>query len=533
MAAIFLLTGLTAAFRPPNSSDAMAYHMPRVIYWAEMHSVRFFPTPYFNQIMLQPLAEYLMLHTYVISGGDHFVNFVQWASSVVCAIGVSAIGKCLGMRARGQWISALFCAALPSGILASSGAKNDYFLAMWLVAAVYFAFRLAQTFTWTDAAFAGAACGLALCTKATAYLFAPFILLAIVAPAVAKTPRRMVGFLTAAVGIAITLNAPQYARNYSLSGSVMGFDSAQADHVYRWRNEDFGWKPTLSNILRNAGEQLGGRSSNWNRAVYETIHGIHARLGMDVNNPGTTWPGATYQAPRNANHEADAPNRLAFFVLAILGCIAIFKAFAGGNRRHALYAASLVIAFIAYCAYLKWQPFMARLLLPLFVLGSPLAGMLDEFPLSVVVELALCLLLLDSARLPALENWVRPVRGPQSVLHTDRDAQYFSDMGQWRNSASYYETARQLSATGCGLIGIDIARFQLEYPLQALLREQDPTVLFVHTGVNNVSTKYAPPVSGQPCAVVCLECANDPARLSLYRDFPKRNTAGEFVIFTR
>jgi 4-amino-4-deoxy-L-arabinose transferase-like glycosyltransferase len=494
IAIILAILAFIALKSPPNSTDAMAYHLPRVLYWAQQHSVSFFSTPYLNQIMLQPFAEYLMLQTYILSGGDHFINLVAWLACLTSIVAVAAIAKQFGADLRGQLLAALFCATLPNGILQASGAKNDYALAAWLACAAYFLLRAPEG-NRSDAVFAGLALGVALGTKATAYLFAPALILAIAIP----SRKWWRGHLTAIALIAVcalALNLPQYVRNRNLSGSPLGFDSAQGDGKYRWQNDKFGWRSTVSNLLRNSTEQLGARSDHWNRSVYDAVISAHQKLGLNIDDPSTTWVGAHYEPPRNANHETNAPNRWHLAILALCFLVMPWR-----SPRLALYLCALIAGFVLFCAYLKWQPFMARMFLPLFVLACPAVIVIRP----KILQLALVLLLLDTAKPYLFENWVRPLKGPNSILRTTRDSQYFNDLHLWNIEAKTYEQVASAAASGCLLIGVDSNDLQLEYPFEALLRERNPQVQFVHVNVTNPSKKYDSPA--QPCRVVKLEGA--------------------------
>jgi hypothetical protein len=515
LSAIAAVIALTAILSPPNSADAMAYHLPRVVYWAQSGSVRFFPTPYFNQIMLQPLAEYLMLHTYVLTGGDRMINLIAFAAYVGCVVGVSAVARAFRLGSRAQAWAALFCATLPNAILQASGAKNDLLLAFWLVCAIYFAALGESKLLALSAA-------LALATKGTPYLFLPPLLVY----AAVVLPRRQLAWIPAAICL---LNGPQYLRNLQLSGSPLGFDSAQGDGVFRWRNEHLSWKPAVSNALRHASEQLGARSSHWNQSVYDVVIRIHRALGIDPQDRDTTWPGARYALPLNANHEANANNR--WHLMLILA--AALLAAATRNRQWTLYAAGLLAGFFFFCLYLKWQPFLARLEIPLFIAAAPLAAFLVDKLRHPVVAVLLALFLVNNVRPAVFENWTRPLKGPHSLLRTARDANYFSDMSQWNNTASYLEAVDRTARSGCTEVGLDISENQLEYPFQALLRERNPNVRFMHTGVTNASARYAAANPVAPCAVLCPDCIANQQKIALYREIGPPIEIGRFLLFLR
>jgi hypothetical protein len=408
-------------------------------------------------------------------------------------VGVSAIAERLGASRRGQIVAALFCATLPNGILQATGAKNDYLLAMWLVAMAYFAMR-------NEALFTGLALACAVMTKATAYLFAPPLLVAIWLPSVRRDPKRGRRAALIAAACVLMLNGPQYWRNIDLSGSPMGFDSAQGDGVFRWQNEPFGVRQTLSNVLRHISDQLGGRSEAWNRGVYDWVVRAHGWIGINVDAPGTTWRETEFEPPRNANHETNAPNRWHLLLFVAVLIAALWRR----SVSELSYAAALLAGFLLFCFYLKWQPFMARMMLPLFVLAAALAGAELERLRPRILPLLVCLFLVNNSRSYLFENWIRSLRGPRSVLSVSRDDQYFADMTQWDNKSAYLAAVQAVSETGCDLVGVDINDFTLEYPLQALLRESNPGVRFVHTKVRNASVKYALSNAVRPCVEVHL-----------------------------
>lgn len=276
---------------------------------------------------------------------------------------------------------------------------------------------------------------------------------------------------------------------------------------------------------------MGARSPRWNQAVYDAVLRLHQLIHFDPQDPDTTWRWAKYDPPRNANHEANANNRWhLLWLLAALGP-AMWCARKSGDKFWLIYATGLAMAFVAFCFYLKWQPFFSRLELPLFVLAAPLPAFTFAKLNSGILQAVICFFLLNNARPFLFENWTRPLKGPKSLLTTPRQWNYFRDMTQWDNRDTYLRAVEAAAATGCNAVGIDISQYQLEYPFQALLRERNPGVRFIHMGVENASARFYPTIPVQVCAVLCLDCAGNDEKLARYNYVGRVIQIDRFLLF--
>jgi len=501
LAALPIIAGiaLSATYAPPNTMDVLVYHMPRVVFWAQSGDLGFFPTKLYQQLSMPPFHEFVMLHVYMLTGSDHFVQLVSLAAFAGCIIGVSLIARSFGCGVRGQLAAAVFCLTLPNAILQGSSAKNDVMLAFWLVVAVCFATWRWDDFTREQTYGMSAALALAVLTKGTAYLYAPTILAGIF---LAQTPiarRALLRRLPAMVVFLCLVNAGYYLRNISDSGRPLGPPSALARGFFTFANDRFGVETTGSNFLRNATLQLVARPA-WNECAYQRVVGIHEFLGWDPHDPATTWFNAKYAASKPGNHEATAANP--YHVLLLVLCIGWLTALRRWGRA-GWYVLGLALAVLLFCAYLRWQPWHARLHLPLFIAAAPIAGLAIEHLRSTMLTVVILGLLVWTAYVPLLDSELRPLRGTKSVFQLDRALQYSPHRSNYAQPLQ--SLAGALAQSDCRSIGVDLTWDSRGYPLMAMLLAEDSTFRFEHLGVENSTVRYRPD-QPRPCATVCLRC---------------------------
>lgn len=410
---------LMAAASPPMNFDVQIYHLPRQIHWLMQGSVEPFTASHSHQISMPVLSEFIGLNLLILSGGDHWHNFVQ-ALFLLAGCGIiSLLVETSGGSRRASWLSVLFTVLVPVIFFEASNAKNDIILAFFVLLPAAVALRI-----WHGSLppstpvllLSALSAGLAVATKGTAIAYLPAAALALIIACLRKKAWRPM-LLAAIPGLVLALTpaAPQLARNIQAFGSPAG---PNLHHT----NLERGPNDLLNVALRNIAGQFTCDYGAWNKALESRTRSVLASLGLDPDDPATTFEGQPFHLPYYAGLEdlAPAPAQTALILLLPLGFL--FATFRKNSEVILLFGTS-ALSLLLFCAVFRWQPWQGRLLIPAYILAAPLAGIVLDQLRPRLLPVLFAAWALASLRPHLIYAGQRPLFGEGSIFRNEKTDQ--------------------------------------------------------------------------------------------------------------
>jgi hypothetical protein len=536
---IVLLVAITALVSAPNVWDAMEYHLPRATMWMSNHSVRFYATPDYAQLIFGPWAEFAMMQTELLSGSDRFVNMVEFLSFFFSAIGVSLIAKHLGAGTRGQVLAAIACITIPEGILEASGPMNTYVVSFWIMATVLFLLLWNEDSSWLNTICVGLSAGLAVFTKGSAYIVLPFLVLACWWMGSPASRIRFLKRNAVFIVLILAINGPHYLRTYQLTGSPLGFPLPSKYPRLQVVVEHVGVRETLAGMLRNASLHLVTPSERVNGGIDRVFHSAIWTLGVDPNDHGQVYLDDPFHSNHFSLHEIHAGNPLQFLLIAAAIVVIIWKCWRRPKDPALWYAIGLLLSLTFFSAMLRWTQWSSRYQLPFFVVGAALVGVMLDRYLPRKAATAIAALMILFAVPFALANRTRSLVPWSRVenLYHPRAEQYFLDSHMAIGPANI-ATAEFVNQLSCDRVAIDVylehpvldytPRSMFVYPLMAQIHADGRPRSVWYTGVQNDTIRYA--TAEKPCAVICLECARVSKKWEEYRNIGGRASVFDYIV---
>ena len=485
---ILLLTLLNTLLYSPNTIDAMAYHMPKVMHWVQNSNINFYPTDDLRQLVLAPFSEFVIMHLYLLTNVDNFSGLVQWYSMFICCITVSLIVKEFGCNYKYQIFSVLFCITLPMGILQSTSTQTDYVASMWLSLIAYFILKYINSGLLRHIFGFAFSLGLGILTKGTVYIFAFSFCIWIGLYVITNNRKHFIYLFTVPL-IILILNIGHLNRNINLFGNPLGFNKESIST--KTINEVINIETMTSNLVRNIGLNLSVPSKKINSFTTKKITSFLNYLNISTEDPATTWnPGYGYFIPFSF-YESSAPNTFHFII------IIFFVTFSMMGKKKLLYnekyyTYAIITGFILFSLLIKWTSVNNRLLLSFFILCSPIISLLlYKYQFNKLTRILSVVLLFYSTPY-VLFNKSRPLLAEMNLdnkipkfskpffLKQSRSEQYFIadkfySYGKNKNRKDLYKyyskVVEKIKLSNCDRIGFNSAGRNIEYPLWVLLKK--------------------------------------------------------------
>lgn len=524
---------VVAIFAAPNNFDTLSYHMPRQVRWMQDRTVAYFPANDPRLLHMPPFAEFVGVDLMILSGGDFWASLIQTAALVGCLLAGSLAVRELGGARLAQLVAcALIVTCVPVFFQATTQ-KNDIVLTLWLLILLWVVLRSLRErrFGWFDGVAVGLCLGLAGLTKGTAAVYGPApAVLAAVAVLRARPRGKAFAAITLVPVLVAVINAPHTYRNWRAYHWPTGPHVLGTYSVQMYDNAMHTPAVFVSNLVRNSTLHLAVPNAAVNHAMQSEVERLHRWLGLAPDDPRTTYMDQKYDVVYLPQFEDRAGDLAHFLLLLALPVLALLvrRRLPGGW----LFWAALAVPYVSaalFCMYLSWQPWHARLHIPLFCYAAIPTGIVLEIgALRRAVPFVLAGLLVNLA--PPMIEGPRPLLGPRSVLTMPRREQYGSQFFAV-DQKPFVETIDWIGRSGMSVLGIHTAHGQ--YAIERILLDESPRWRFVYPFPRLPLPPDAPPepvaelvMTDMPTAPALVRHSQDAVWALVYRN-------GKYSVYAR
>lgn len=465
----FIITFALSVLSVPGNADSMAYHLPKIKHWIQdgttvianmnTHDLREAISPFFS--------EYLVLHTMLLSGSDYFVNLVQWAAYVLCAVITYGCCRKLEVRRESALVGAVLFITMPIALAESTTTQNDLVGTLYVLIFVFYWIDLIKMEhingkgALSDIFFCAASIGFAYITKSNACFVMLSFLLILLISRILKKDRISDLFIAASVGfISVFICASvSFIKLYAQYGSIFPFQLTNSVTIGTLKLNF-----VLLNIFKNiCCIIINDYIECFNIILINLGYLLANILHCDLNDARIHFGSIRFEECfDNGYYTCDlgsAPTVI-FCMIALLLIFYFYKAKHTKikiDKGRAFIYASILGTLILLIA-LRWQPWGMRLLMPaVTMLCICDAILLDSVCLNksfqiAIVSIITCLCLENGIKTIEANMW-RPIDFVVHHKFQDRESMYDVFNTGMEN---YYYMRDELVNNNCEEIGLII-----------------------------------------------------------------------------
>jgi hypothetical protein len=366
----FLATTLfLSIYVAPNNTDALGYHIARVMFWAQNHNLYHYPTEFTPQLYYNVLSEYFFLNLYLLTGSDYFFNCVQWLAMLITLVTTSKILQVWSAKKEVQGLGVLFTLAIPQVILQSTSSQNDLLSASYFIISVFFGYNIVvNKFEYSDYCWALVALLLGGFTKYSVLVIGFPLICFFGVYQIYINPRRafLLGLLSLLFFIGIF--GLFFYRNYILMSQIIAPTAGSPLFIGNYTSEIMNWKSFISNLIKISGNHLSLPFYFWNTWYDHWVTFVHRVIDFPLNSRLNSFGDYTTSFTIGEDFSG---NFIHFLLFLICVALVLLKKSIWERPQVRLF----VLLFIGFCIYsliFKWQRFHARTQMPFFVVVAPI-----------------------------------------------------------------------------------------------------------------------------------------------------------------